>query len=774
MHLPTKCYVLLTSLLLFATAPDASCALAAADANLARNGGFEEGMKAWHVGVNVKEKREQIDAAIDEQTCVEGSKALRVTSKSDAIVGEANSAWFALKENQRYVLSFAYRTAKLSRPDATTLRVIFQDAAKRPLVRDYHWRRFKKSDTWTRVEERFVAPAKAVCGYLTFFFFYRTGTIWLDHVRLAEKPFSAKEKARMITEEGITFSFKPRQERPDPRLAALSEKAKARGYVVFVRSNPRDTYPDSIPRADELRTDVRLTATPGEHEPAWFSIHALRELRQLSVRLESDLVSGTGEKIARERVDLRLVKCWPQRTGWKTRTYYVVPELLEGIRPVDVPRQTTQSFYLTVHVPSDAQAGDYLASLAISGADAPRSTVKLTLRVLPFALKRPSNRFWMLYYMFNTPLRTVSEKELEAGLIDIKEHGINALWFTFHHLGSVGPCRFEWKDGRVVGFQWQKLRKIQAVRKAIGLKGPLVISDGVGTFEYDHARRAFPNVRYPKPLPLEDDRFKLAFKDALRAIDRLVKETGGGDYSEWIFEGEDEPGSHPRRQPHALWQLSLAKQVGLKTYATMWGKFSLAAAPSLDVQCYASSYSIGSEESNAARIAECKQHGNRYWYYASGCYTGQEGGLMPNRYLTGFLFFKSRAEGCASWIYQAAKKKPYNDFDANEGREAKDAMIVYPSPQGPVPTLQWEGIREGIDDYCYLWTLSELIRAAESSPSTRRRALAKRAAESFQPILQKVPWRDDYSPEAFGNHTAHELRQAVIAQILDLLGSGAT
>jgi hypothetical protein len=36
---------------------------------------------------------------------------------------------------------------------------------------------------------------------------------------------------------------------------------------------------------------------------------------------------------------------------------------------------------------------------------------------------------------------------------------------------------------------------------------------------------------------------------------------------------------------------------------------------------------------------------------------------------------------------------PYDDFDGeDEGySEPKDGMIVYPSAEGPMPTLQWEG-----------------------------------------------------------------------------------
>ena len=730
---------------------------AATAADLVRNGGFEDGIKGWYAGVSGKGDKTQVDIGVDAAMRAQGKQALRITNKSDALVAEASGTWFPLQGDQRYVLSFSYKTAALSRPDATSVRVLFHAKDKRPLVKEYFHKGFKKSDDWLRIDQPFVAPAHAVRAYITFFTFYRTGTLWLDDVRVAPAPLSDDEKAKLITEEGVTFFYKPRRERPEPAMPAL---AGQQGFVTFVRANPRDTYPDSVPTTDELAAPVEITATPGEYEPGWFSVRALRDLRDVRVELAGDFTCADGAKLPKAAAEVRVVKCWPQRTGWKTREYYVIPELLEPNRAVHVPAHTTQSFYFTIHVPDDAKPGAYRTTATVSEAGAQRASVTLNLRVLPFKLRRPTNRYWMLYYRFSVPIRKVSNETLEADLRLAKACGINALWFTIHHLGSLGPCRFDWEGQRVTAFHWPKLERIQAVRKAIGLRGPLVISDG-SAFEYDHARKVLPNIKYPGPLPLDDERLKLAFGDAVKAIDKLVKRTGGEGYSDWIFEGVDEPGSHPKLQPHSLWQLSLAKAAGAKTYATMWGNFARTAAPHLSIQCYSTGYSVRSAEFNAARTAECKQDGNRYWYYGSGCYTNQEGGLMPNRLITGLLLFKSGAEGSASWIYQAAKKDAYNDFDANNQGESKDAMIVYPSPNGPVPTLQWEGIREGIDDYAYLWTLAELIREAPAE----RRAQAQQALER---IVAQVPWTDEFSRDKFDNAAAQRLRREVIEQILQL------
>jgi len=78
---------------------------------------------------------------------------------------------------------------------------------------------------------------------------------------------------------------------------------------------------------------------------------------------------------------------------------------------------------------------------------------------------------------------------------------------------------------------------------------------------------------------------------------------------------------------------------------------------------------------------------------------------------------------------------PYNDFDGNE----PDWMMVYPTvnlskyptPQTSlnwgaegvgeelIPTLAWEGVREGIDDAKYIYTLTRYIEKAKSSQDSK-------------------------------------------------------
>ncbi|MDD5599234.1 MAG: DUF4091 domain-containing protein, partial [Victivallaceae bacterium] len=140
-------------------------------------------------------------------------------------------------------------------------------------------------------------------------------------------------------------------------------------------------------------------------------------------------------------------------------------------------------------------------------------------------------------------------------------------------------------------------------------------------------------------------------------------------------------------------------------------------------------------------------------------------------------FYKSGAIGEVSFVYQRLGKTgdPFDDFDANKYSEPKDAYIVYPAENGKdiIPTLQWEGIREGIDDYKYIYTLEELIKENKKHPLTRNHA--EKTEKKLKELLSSCPWgigginSDDPFKVIYSNEKAAALRKEVISMILSFI-----
>ena len=77
-------------------------------------------------------------------------------------------------------------------------------------------------------------------------------------------------------------------------------------------------------------------------------------------------------------------------------------------------------------------------------------------------------------------------------------------------------------------------------------------------------------------------------------------------------------------------------------------------------------------------------------------------------------------DGSMEQGYEAGFTHPWNDFDDSRYR---GLSFVYPTMNGFVGTLQWEGHREGIDDVRYMTTLEQAIAGAPP----QKAALARQA-----------------------------------------------
>ena len=128
--------------------------------------------------------------------------------------------------------------------------------------------------------------------------------------------------------------------REEQRKSSIKPTAaeNTRGYFLFSRAEPGKVYPDSMPVREEITDRIARQATPGEVADFNFALHALQDLGEVRVHIES--FTGAGK--TRWEPDVRHVHCWPQRTGWRSTTYRVIPELLVKRKSVRLGARGTQ------------------------------------------------------------------------------------------------------------------------------------------------------------------------------------------------------------------------------------------------------------------------------------------------------------------------------------------------------------------------------------------------------------------------------------------------
>jgi len=108
----------------------------------------------------------------------------------------------------------------------------------------------------------------------------------------------------------------------------------------------------------------------------------------------------------------------------------------------------------------------------------------------------------------------------------------------------------------------------------------------------------------------------------------------------------------------------------------------------------------------------------------------------------------------------------FDDYD-NVGVLERDMMTVYPSAEGPIPTTQWEAMREGIDDSRYLATLEHELQGRAADDDVRVRISAGLAA-LLEEYLEPARWLDPAYAETYTPAKCNHDRERVARWIQEL------
>ncbi|HQK91994.1 MAG TPA: DUF4091 domain-containing protein [Armatimonadota bacterium] len=114
--------------------------------------------------------------------------------------------------------------------------------------------------------------------------------------------------------------------------------------------------------------------------------------------------------------------------------------------------------------------------------------------------------------------------------------------------------------------------------------------------------------------------------------------------------------------------------------------------------------------------ARARDEGAELWFYTCCHPTG----LYPNRFLD-YSLLKTRILHWYNWRFGLAgylhwglnwwTADPFRQVTSN-GLPPGDCFIIYPGPDGPLSSIRWEALRDGIEDYEYLWVLRDATSRA--------------------------------------------------------------
>ena len=523
----------------------------------------------------------------------------------------------------------------------------------------------------------------------------------------------------------------------------LSATDKQRGYTVFVRNWGDVVFPQTAPLPDEMKDSFAIFASPGEYEPVSFCVRALRQLKNVRVTVDK-LTGPRGRQIGSENVDVRIVRCLPTKLFNNKKEYVIRPRILEKQDAMDISADTTQQYWLTVYVPETARPGKYSAQIAVQPENADSASLTLTLDVLPISLKPSPTRHYMYAYMFGRPLE---HSILVKNLVNMREHGMTGGFF-----GPEFNPDIKEEDGKIV-VNIEEFKGLLKECQEIGLLDPFIYSPAGVTLGVWGEEK---------------------FAEIYRQIFEQIKEAG---LPMPILTYGDESDHDEVRKADTTKGLQIIKEniPGAITYTTVLGSGSVGIFdPWLDYYAF-SSYA------DKTTMDAMKKKGKEFWMYSGPGTYGM--GPVADRFYRGFYARRMNLKAAGEWVYQwpvVITPNPNDRLrDFTEARPHGNAWdYCLPGPDGPLPSLGWEGYREGIDDSRYVATLESAISEAGKSEDASLRQEAQDAKTYLDKLLSRIDLSPSY-PEfgvlresaKFTNSELNECRRKIAEHIVTLQGN---
>ncbi len=508
---------------------------------------------------------------------------------------------------------------------------------------------------------------------------------------------------------------------------------------------------------------LRIKAARNEFESVQLVIRAKRDLT--SVRVEvGDLEGERGGSIPSERIKLNFVgfiplsKNTPNTPDYRLerKAPYRVPDPLLDVESMDIKAERSQPVWITVHVPREASPGSYRGAVKVLCEEG-EGEIPIYLEVLPFEL--PEERHLLVTNWFN------------VGNI-AKAHGVE-LWSDefFEMLAKYAKIMAEhrqnvvlipwslvrvYKDGEKLSFDFSLFDRFVEVFFDAGVRDRIEIS---------HV--AHPKSGWGTEVVLS----------SVTAVDvktnekvKLPPEEGLGPLLSALQDHLDEKGWLERSMIHISDEPSLSNIESWRkasqfvhTYAPKLRRID--AIESTEFEGYLEVWvpKLNYFSTWGELYEEAAKRGAEVWFYTC-CHPF---GFYPNR----FLDYPLVATRSLHWINYAHKLCGYLHWGLNFWRDDPfgepapnlppgDTHIIYPGREGPLSSIRFDVMRDGIEDFEYLMLLERKLEEVKEKLGEPARPFSprRRSEEICRMFIDEY---DDY-----GSATdLMELRERLIEEI---------
>ncbi|RJP73859.1 MAG: hypothetical protein C4539_01080 [Ignavibacteriales bacterium] len=470
----------------------------------------------------------------------------------------------------------------------------------------------------------------------------------------------------------------------------------------------------NIPKDAVLLTKFSDRGAPGQYLPFSLLIQAKKDLTHIKIYC-SDLKSPVSS-ISSDKMDISIAKVWYQ-AGFRTnenKLKILTQELLvkdDDILKVDyeneknlirvnlpgnkkeyvdltssdskfpdnglvqdsdelqlfsIEKDFNKQIWFTLHIPENAVPGKYEGTITITAGDVKLKAFPIVVEVLPFHLSKSILTYGIYYHGYvddytDKPMNFTNKtsKQYKIEMEDLKQHGV--LYPTTYQI-------------------LKNLNKDLKIRKDVGLPTDKLFTLGIQTGNSNN---------------------DAVLEQLRKNISEWRSTISKYGYKELFVYGIDEARDDKLRSQRKSW--TLVRSAGAKVFVAGYKETFTDMGDVLDVAVIQ-----GSLDPLQAQLYHSK--GNKIFSY-SNPQAGEENPEVYRRNY-GLALWKAGYDGAMDYAYQKNYGSTWNDWDHKKYR---DENFTYPTADGIISTVQWEGFRAGVDDVRYLSTLLDLLNKAKNN-----------------------------------------------------------
>lgn len=492
-----------------------------------------------------------------------------------------------------------------------------------------------------------------------------------------------------------------------------------------------------LPAPAAVGQPVTITACRGEYEPGTLFLLAVEDLPDTTIEI-TPLRRGR-TTLPASAFDLYILKNWYQAGTDSTvaPTPVFVPELLlkdasiltanhrtqrndfrfdpqvgpevgTTLQPVDIPAYENRQFWLLLHVPEDQPAGLYRGEIQVRSRGRLVAEAPLQVTVLPLALEKADVVFSMMAHNTYTNGKDPrADQFYKAVLAMCVRYGLDSLYVQ--EGGSITP------DGRGWKIDMPLTRAALELRRQYGLTGPTA---------YNGLHWNVPQLnaiwtQTSAQLAQRDNPLARAFVAYCQELKRVAAQAGLPDIYVYSHDepGYDATGEHLKQ---ARLINDLIHQGGLPATEAITSAAARILGGNLDLPVLSGEAMFLGEREAPEGIPHA------WWYYHP------LENPTHDRLATGLVTWYMDLDGVAP--YALAALGGWDDWKGYGNYRPE--RYIYDGRNAPIPTVQFEAYREGVDDYKYL---NMIQRRVDLLRKTRLTAEERQVVRDARDLLDEAP-----------------------------------